>query len=162
MSKPFSVQRIDHVVFRVRDLSRSVGFYRDVLGCDVVRAREHLGLVHLRAGASMIDLVSVGGKLGARGRAAPTSQAKNVDHVCLRVEPFDESELISHLKRHALSPLGGAEINFGAEGDGLSLRFADPDGNVIELKGPPTIHGDAGRRAAPKNPPDASLQAPLR
>jgi len=71
MELPFSVQRIDHVVFRVRDLSRSIAFYRSVLGCEVVRRREHLGLVHLRAGASMIDLVSVDGALGARGGEAP-------------------------------------------------------------------------------------------
>ena len=138
MTKPFSVQRIDHVVFRVCDLDKSVEFYRNVLGCDVVRERKHLGLVHLRAGASMIDLVSVDGKLGTRGGAAPASQAKNVDHLCLRIEPFNESDLITHLNKHALSPLGSAEINFGAEGDGLSLYFPDPDGNVIELKGPST------------------------
>ena len=70
MAMPFSVQRIDHVVFRVRELPRSIAFYRSVLGCEVVRWREPLGLVHLRAGASMIDLVSVDSPLGARGGAA--------------------------------------------------------------------------------------------
>lgn len=135
MASPFSVQRIDHVVFRVVDLSRSIEFYRTVLGCDVVRQREHLGLVHFRAGASMFDLVSVGGKLGSRGGAAPAKEARNLDHLCLRIEPFNEPDLVAHLSRHGLTPLGSAEVNFGAEGDGLSLYFADPDGNVIELKG---------------------------
>lgn len=136
MNMPFSVLHIDHVVFRVRDLGSSVEFYRKVLGCDVVREREHLGLVHLRAGTSMIDLVSVDGKLGAHGGGPPSSQGKNVDHLCLRIEPFIESELVGHLNKNAISPLGSAEINFGAEGEGLSLYFPDPDGNVIELKGP--------------------------
>ncbi len=136
MELPFSMQRIDHLVFRVRDLQRSIAFYRDVLGCEVVRQREHLGLVHLRAGASMIDLVSVDGALGARGGDAPGQGARNVDHLCLRIEPFDEPGIAAHLHRHGLAPLGAAEVNFGAEGDGLSLYFADPDGNVIELKGP--------------------------
>lgn len=136
MTKPFSVQRIDHIVFRVSDLSRSIDFYRTVLGCEVVRQREHLGLVHLRAGASMIDLISVDGKLGSRGGAAPGNEARNVDHLCLRIEPFSEPDLIAHLSKHGLAPLGSAEVNFGAEGDGLSLYFPDPDGNVIELKGP--------------------------
>ncbi len=137
MTKPFSVQRIDHVVFRVGDLSRSIAFYQAVLGCEVVRQREHLGLVHLRAGASMIDLVSVDGTLGSRGGAAPAKEGRNVDHLCLRIEPFNEPELVVHLDRHGVSPLGSAVVNFGAEGDGLSLYFPDPDGNVIELKGPP-------------------------
>lgn len=136
MTTPFSVQRIDHVVLRVRDLDTSIAFYRSVLGCEVVRRREHLGLVHLRAGASMIDLVSVDGTLGFRGGAAPGAEARNMDHLCLRIEPFDESGLVAHLGHRGLAPLGPAEINFGAEGDGLSLYFPDPDGNLIELKGP--------------------------
>ena len=136
MTLPFSVQRIDHVVFRVRDLARSIDFSRTVLGCEVVRQREHLGLVHLRAGASMIDLVSVEGRLGQRGGPPPGAEGRNVDHLCLRIEPFAEPDLVLHLQRHGLAPLGKAEHNFGAEGDGPSLYFQDPDGNVIELKGP--------------------------
>jgi len=136
MTNPFRVQRIDHVVLRVRSLGESIDFYCSVLDCEVVRRREHLGLVHLRAGASMIDLVSVDGKLGARGGAAPGAEARSVDHLCLRIEPFNEPDLVAHLGRHGIAPLGDAEINFGAEGDGLSLYFPDPDGNIIELKGP--------------------------
>ena len=136
MTQPFSVRHVDHVVFRVSDLNRSVEFYRSVLGCDVVRQRNDLGLVHLRAGVSMIDLVSVDGKLGGRGGAAPAKEARNVDHLCLRIDPFSAPDVVAHLGTHHLAPLGNAEVNFGAEGDGLSLFFRDPDGNVIELKGP--------------------------
>ncbi len=53
----------------------------------------------------------------------------------MRIEPFEEPDLIAHLASHGLSPLGRAVVNFGAEGDGLSLYLSDPDGNVIELKG---------------------------
>lgn len=141
MERPFSTRHIDHVVFRVRDLGRSIAFYRAVLGCEVVRQREDLGLVHLRAGASMIDLVSVDGRLGSRGGDAPGNAARNVDHLCLRIEPFNEADIVAHLGRHGIAPLGKAEINFGAEGDGLSLYFPDPDGNMIELKGPSTAGG---------------------
>ncbi|WP_058836180.1 VOC family protein [Luteimonas abyssi] len=133
---PFDVERIDHVVFRVTDLARSIAFYAQVLGCAVVRHRAHLGLAHLRAGASMLDLISVDGPLGARGGRAAGSEGRNVDHLCLRIEPFDESRLIAHLHRHGLVPLAPVDINFGAEGDGPSLYFADPDGHTIELKGP--------------------------
>ena len=135
---PFHVERIDHLVFRVRNLERSVAFYRSVLGCEVVRHRPDLGLVHLRAGASMIDLVSIDGKLGRLGGAAPAADARNVDHLCLRIEPFDEAEIVEHFRSHGAAPRGPASINFGAEGDGLSLYLEDPDGNVVELKGPAT------------------------
>lgn len=139
MKAPFSVQRIDHIVFRVSDLKRSIEFYQSVLGCTVVRQREEIGLVHLRAGVSMIDLVSVDGKLGSRGGAAAGTEGRNVDHLCLRIEPFNEAEIIAHLKKYGLTPQGPADTNFGAEGEGLSLYFSDPDGNVIELKGPSTV-----------------------
>lgn len=137
-SRPFAVQRLDHVVLRVRDLDRAEAFYREVLGCEVVRRRDDLGLRHLRAGASMIDLISVDGKLGLRGGAAAGDEARNVDHVCLRIEPFDETAIVAHLAAHGIAPQGPASVNFGAEGDGPSLYFRDPDGNTVELKGPST------------------------
>ena len=133
--RPFELQRIDHVVLRVSDPERSLAFYRDVLGCSIARRRDDLGLIHLRCGASMIDLIDVHGKLGQSGGAAAGEHGRNVDHVCLRIEPFDEAALIAHLAGHGLQPLGLAQENFGAEGDGPSLYFRDPDGNVIELKG---------------------------
>jgi glyoxylase I family protein len=134
----FHVQRIDHIVLRVLDLERSIAFYRDVLGCPVVKRRDDLGLVHLRVGTSMIDLIAVGGHLGKRGGAGAGVEARNVDHLCLRVEPFLESDIVQHLAMHNVQPTGPAENNFGAEGDGMSLYFHDPDGNLVELKGPIT------------------------
>lgn len=139
---PFTVERIDHVVFRVRDLATSVAFYGRVLGCHVVRERPDLGLVHLRAGASMVDLVSIDGRLGRVGGEGPKAEGRNVDHLCLRVEPFDEQRIVAHLAEYGVVPKGPASTNFGAEGEGLSLYFCDPDGNVIELKGP--AHGVGG------------------
>jgi len=133
---PFSVERIDHLVFRVRDLDASIAFYVAVLGCQVARRRPDLGLVHIRAGASMVDLVAIDGELGRAGGAGPATEGRNVDHLCLRVEPFDEHAIVWHLAAHGVTPRGAASTNFGAEGDGLSLYFTDPDGNVIELKGP--------------------------
>lgn len=134
--RPFAVRRIDHIVLRVRDLDRAETFYRDVLGCDVARRRDDLGLRHLRAGASMIDLVAVDGKLGRRGGVAAGDEGRNLDHLCLRIEPFDEAAIIDHLAAHGLAPHAPASDNFGAEGEGPSLYFDDHDGNTIELKGP--------------------------
>jgi catechol 2,3-dioxygenase-like lactoylglutathione lyase family enzyme len=134
-TRPFDVQRLDHVVLRVRDLDRSEAFYREVLGCAVARRRDDLGLRHLRAGASMIDLVAVEGTLGLRGGAAAGPEGRNLDHLCLRIAPFDEAAIVAHLVTHGLAPHGPATRNFGAEGDGPSLYFDDPDGNTIELKG---------------------------
>ena len=133
---PFSVQRIDHLVLRVKDLERATAFYRDVLGSELVRRRDDLGLMHLRAGASLIDLVSVDGPLGQKGGAAAGPEARNLDHLCLRIDPFDEAAIVAHLLACGVAPHGPAQNNFGAEGQGPSLYFSDPDGNTVELKGP--------------------------
>jgi glyoxylase I family protein len=132
----FTIKGIDHVVLRVTNLDGAVSFYRDVLGCAVERVREELGLVHVRAGSTLIDLISVEGKLGRAGGRAPAKEGRNMDHVCLRVEPFDEESLRAHLEAHGLSA-GEVQMNYGAEGDGPSLYLSDPEGNVVELKGPP-------------------------
>ena len=140
MNPAFTVLRIDHVVLRVRDLQNSVRFYT-TLGCAVERRRPELGLIHLRAGSSMIDLVSLEGRLGARGGSAPQAEGRNVDHLCLRIEPFDEQAISDHLARSGIEPMGHAAVNFGADGDGPALYIRDPDGNLVELKGPGPASG---------------------
>ncbi len=132
----FSIRHIDHVVLRARDLERMVAFYRDVLGCAVDRRRDDLGLVHMRAGASLIDLISADGKLGRAGGAPPPGEGRNVDHLCLRIDPFDEAELRAHLSSHGVAA-GDTASNYGADGEGPSVYIKDPEGNTIELKGPP-------------------------
>ena len=129
-----SIREIDHVVLRVRDLARSLAFYRDVLGCPVELERPQIGLWQLRAGRSMLDLVPVDGKLGSAGGAPPGAQGRNVDHVCLRVDPFVEASIRAHLAAHGVAA-GATEQRVGAEGTGPSIYIEDPDGNVIELKG---------------------------
>jgi len=126
---------LDHLVLRVRDARRMTRFYCEVLGCQVERVREELGLTHLRAGEAMIDLVAVDGELGRKGGAAAGTEGRNVDHFCLRVEPFDAAGLVSHLASHGVT---ASEIKerFGAEGTGPSLYLTDPEGNMVELKGP--------------------------
>lgn len=140
----FTVLRIDHIVLRVGSLERAIAFYRDVLGCQVIKRRDDLGFVHVRVGGSMIDLVAVDGPTGQRGGAAAGAEGRNLDHFCWRIEPFDQASILAHLASHGIEPTGIAPANFGAEGTGPSLYFSDPDGNTIELKGP-AVAGDDGR-----------------
>lgn len=137
MDGPFSIRDIDHVVLRIGDLERSLAFYCGVLGCPVEKRQDKIGLVQLRAGRSLIDLVPLDGKLGQAGGAGPAKEGRNVDHFCLRVDPFDADAVIAHLRAHGLDP-GPVESRYGAEGEGPSIYVADPDGNVVELKGPPS------------------------
>ncbi|TKR33763.1 VOC family protein [Luteimonas gilva] len=133
---PFEVQQIDHIVLRVSDSAAMEAFYRDVLGCGVERRQEAIGMVQLRAGRSLIDLVDVDGKLGRMGGAAPGAEGRNVDHLCLRVEPFDRDAIVAHLQTHGVR-IGDFGSRYGAEGQGPSQYLFDPEGNMVELKGPP-------------------------
>lgn len=126
---------LDHVVIRCNDLAAMQRFYCDVLGCRVEKDNRKLGLLHLRAGASLIDLISVQGELGRAGGAGPGQQARNVDHFCLRVEPFDEEALRARFGASGVE-LSRLHDNYGAQGTGPSLYLTDPEGNSIELKGP--------------------------
>lgn len=101
----------------------------------------------------MIDLVSIEGPLGKKGGAAPAAGARNLDHLCVRVEPFDETVIRRHLAEHNVQPSGPATVNFGAEGEGPSLYIEDPDGNVIELKGPPNTSTRKAQHGTSSDPP---------
>jgi catechol 2,3-dioxygenase-like lactoylglutathione lyase family enzyme len=132
------IRDIDHLVLRVVDLERMLAFYGGVLGCPVERRDDAIGLVQLRAGRSLIDLVPVAGRLGAAGGAAPGREGRNLDHFCLRVEPFD-AEAIRRELGAADVAIGEVVPRFGAEGTGPSIYITDPEGNTVELKGPPDL-----------------------
>ena len=138
MAPPFRPSGIDHVVIRVADPERMRDFYTDVLGCPVEREETNLGLVQLRAGRSLIDLVDIQGELGRAGSAAPGAEGRNMDHFCLAIDPFDEAALRAHLESHGIDP-GPLKRRYGAEKFGPSIYIEDPEGNVVELKGPPEI-----------------------
>ena len=130
-----NISAIDHVVFRVSDLETVARFYVEVLGARWEKKQEEIGLYQLRVGTALIDLVPVDGKLGAMGGAAPGEEGRNVDHVCFRVFPWDGEAILAHLRQHGVA----AEIvsRYGAEGTGPSIYLTDPEGNNLELKGPP-------------------------
>jgi catechol 2,3-dioxygenase-like lactoylglutathione lyase family enzyme len=127
---------IDHVVFRVADLEKVAAFWREMLGAILEKNQEEIGLYQLRVGNALVDLVPVDGKLGRMGGAAPGPEGRNVDHVCFRVDGWNEAAILAHLASHGIE----AEVvqRYGADGEGPSVYIHDPEGNMIELKGPPS------------------------
>ena len=132
------IREIDHLVLRVVDLDQMLHFYCDVLGCTIERRQDSIGLVQLRAGRSLVDFVSLDGELGSAGGAAPGAEGRNLDHFCFRIEPFDEAGIRRVLESHGIVA-GSTESRYGAEGEGPSIYVTDPEGNIVELKGPPAV-----------------------
>jgi len=127
---PITVTELDHVVLRCRDQGRMLDFYTQVLGMTEERRLDALGLIQLRAGRSMVDLVP-----GAPG----SFESANVDHVCLMLAPVPIEDIVRYLAERGIETIGEPMIRYGATGNGPSLYVRDPEGNVVELKVP----GDA-------------------
>ena len=113
-------------------------FYCEVLGCTVEKMQAHIGLTQLRAGQQLIDLVDVDGTLGREGGAPPGREGRNMDHLCLRVQPLRwRKRSPKRRQANGIRP-GDVVSRYGAEGEGPSMYISDPEGNVVELKGPPS------------------------
>ncbi len=133
-SPPFALEGLDHVVLLVDDLAAAEGFYREVIGCRVDRALPAYGMLQLRAGAALIDLVDIGSEAGAWARPE-VAGGRNMDHVCIATGPWEEAAMRAHLAAHGVQIVEEG-TRYGARGEGLSFYIKDPSGNAIELKGP--------------------------
>lgn len=129
---PFELKGLDHVVLLVGDMNIARRFYCDVVGCSVDRELPEYGMLQLRAGASLIDLVDIGSEAGAWGRP-PVEGGRNMDHVCIATAGFDPVQIHAHLAAHGVEIVEEG-VRYGATGDGYSVYFNDPFGNQIELK----------------------------
>lgn len=128
------IAAIDHIVLRTSRLDQMLDFYCRVLGCSVERETgPEIGLVQLRAGSALIDLVTLDGELGRKGGGPPGSTENNLDHFCLRLKPISEAEIAAHLLAHGIEA-GEFRERYGAEGAGKSIYIEDPEGNTVELR----------------------------
>lgn len=141
-STPIRIREIDHIVLRTRAVERLLAFYRDTLGCTIERIQPEIGLTQLRAGRCLIDLLDMEPPRNQSvSMEAGIDAARNMDHFCLRIEPFDAVAISAFLRERGYEP-GRVETRYGAEGEGPSIYVADPDGNTVELKGPPATPAD--------------------
>lgn len=124
---------LDHVVLICRDVEASLAYYTEVLGLtsqDADNWREgNAFFPSVRVNEStIIDLLP------------GEPDGKNVNHICLVIEPTDLEELAT---RPGINVVEGPVERGGALGQGWSLYVIDPDAHVIELKHygeSPTLH----------------------
>lgn len=116
----------DHLVLVSVDVERSVAWYRDALGLEVLRlddwreGRAPFPSVRIDAG-TIIDIIP----------GAPPAGGGNVDHLCLVCE---ETDLVGVRDSGMFEVVEGPVSRWGARGVGTSLYVRDPDGNLVELR----------------------------
>lgn len=121
----------DHTNWRVKDLARSLRFYRDVLGLEPFGLeefhREERPIVSLRVTPTFILHL----------RPDPCFEPGSTggyDHLALVVEDTNTEALERHLSALGVEVENRLEGVVGAQGEGEALYVRDPDGYLIELK----------------------------
>lgn len=122
------IRGIGHLALKVRDLDKSLDFWRDRVGFqEMKRLKRDNGetwLVYLRiTDEQYLELFP-----GAATDQAPGEEANGVLHICLDIVDLDEEiERLQKAGVTIVSPIkGGIDNNRGA-------WIHDPDGNRIEL-----------------------------
>jgi ribonuclease HI/catechol 2,3-dioxygenase-like lactoylglutathione lyase family enzyme len=120
------VLRLDHVVVAVSDWERSNRFYRDVLGAEIIERGD--GYAY-RFGIQQLNVHGPGSppSIVARDPVRPGNS-----DLCF-VWSGSAEQALEHLRRHGVDVELGPVARPGAQGDGRSVYFRDPDGTLLEL-----------------------------
>ncbi len=123
----FTIKRLNHAVLWVRDAQRSLRFYRDVLGFEVVEAPSEQALF-LRANGSdnHHDLGLFG--IGTQAPAPTRGQQVGLYHLAWEVEGLPDLA-----RARAALLAAGALTGESDHGNSMSLYGQDPDGNQFEV-----------------------------
>jgi catechol 2,3-dioxygenase-like lactoylglutathione lyase family enzyme len=119
--------RLDHVVIAVSDWDRSIRFYRDVMGAQVVDHPD--GRVAFRFGDQQLNVHGPGVDAGTLVAAPPV--APGGSDLCF-VWPGTLDALSRHLAAHSVVVEDGPVVRYGGAGAGTSTYFRDPDGSLLE------------------------------
>ena len=117
------LRRLDHVSLNVSDRSRSIAWYRDVLGLEQRGSpRRDDWPVFMGDFGACVALFQA--QVESPDRAP---ESTGLRHVAFMVGREDLAAVQERLREH------GVEFRFEDHGNAHSVYFSDPDGNVIEL-----------------------------
>jgi len=138
-----NVTGLDHLGLKVTDMDKTLHFYHDVLGLEVV----HTSGPHdnggrsatLRAGSQKLDVFY-------RPDFVSTDRDKPVgmDHLCLTLDGDSMEAVLEHLREQQLDVMWGPVTRHGT----TSVYVFDPDGIHVELR-LPVVMATAERPAQP-------------
>ena len=145
-----SVKELGHIVLYVSDIDKSVAFYRDVLGFNMVLGGEPgFPVAMFSSGRTHHELLLI--EVGKGAQPIPAGRRVGMYHFGLKVGDTDD-EL-----REVLAQLQAAGVTLAGASDHTmthSLYLFDPDGNELELyvDVPGVDWNDMATLAAPTKP----------
>jgi len=124
---------LDHVGVKVTDLDRSIKFYRDLFGFEMVDRRmlgsSNVEAAAMQVGGSIIFLLNT-----AEFRSRSSAEHGGVDHFCLTFTDGEFREILGRMKTMGVKLEGSVVPRTGATGRSDSQYIFDPDNNQIEVK----------------------------
>ena len=122
-----NIKRLGHLLLRVSDLDRSLAFYCDLLGFELVEKgdekHKQAAFLSLGEGGHTVDLVEVESDVLA------DSSRSTLHHFALQVDSFDDL-------RKAYFELIDSDVEVLKATDHVtqkSIFIRDPDGNIVEI-----------------------------
>jgi catechol 2,3-dioxygenase-like lactoylglutathione lyase family enzyme len=147
-----AVSGLHHTCYTVSSLDRSLVFYRDLLGCEVLATQEkeggylaaivgypgaHVRMAHLRVPGSdhVIELFEYLSPAGGHADVEPRNVGAS--HICFLVD--DLPALYARLREDGVTSFVSepVEVDTGINRGGYALYLRDPDGITLELFQPP-------------------------
>ena len=119
MDRPYTIDHLDHIVLRVRDLERSVAFYSTLGGTVCIRRADNVSLE--MGGVTRVTLKHEPG-------FDPPS-ISSVDHVNFAVDAEDIGVVVDYLRAQGIRTFEEDVAHTSP-----SVRMLDPDQNVIEIR----------------------------
>ena len=124
------IDRLDHLVLKVRDLEATARFYERALGLEREIFHDHGGVTRhaLRFGRQKINLHDDQTVAHPKARVPSPGSA---DFCLIAAVPLDE--VMARLTREGISIEVGPVARTGTLGPMQSIYFRDPDGNLVEV-----------------------------
>ena len=143
MGPAAQVTGLDHIVLRVADAEASVAWYVQKLGLAPERFEQWRGgevpFPSVRVDATtVIDLLEVKPVAESESESGRQPAGINLDHFALLVPGADLNALA---ESGEFTVIRGPRSLWGAQGRGLAMYVADPDGHVVELRTYPDTSG---------------------
>jgi catechol 2,3-dioxygenase-like lactoylglutathione lyase family enzyme len=127
---------MDHIVLNIEDDEKMIAFYEKVLQFPTERLDEYRSgkapFPSVRLNADTIIDLFPKKMWQASGRTGEGRE--NLNHFCIALGKETWQELLERLRAHAVHIEEGPVSRWGAHGEGTSVYFRDPEGNLIEAR----------------------------